>query len=137
MVVAMPAVAVNRVYHPWHTWECYKAGFFTPARSADQLRAWRVGYRELLTDIPRFHQAMERVLHEWPNSVAHNLTNEGMNRIAWLGQSSCCITFGAAAEQTRSAFNLLSTDEQDAANAAAALVLFEWLRLYRLFRSMS
>lgn len=127
------AVAVERIYYAWTSWECFKAGFFTPASSPETLARWRVQYKELLSDLPRFRAAMARVVAEWPHSCAHNLTNEGMNRIAWLGQASCCIEFGACAEQTRSAFNLLSQVDQDAANAAAAEVLAEWLRLLRLF----
>lgn len=126
-------MTVERMYYPWTKWECFQAGFFTPAQSADALRRWREQYRELLSDLKRFRAAMDRVVSEWPHSAAHNLTNEGMNRVAWLGQSSCCIEFGACAEQTRSAFNLLTQKEQDAANAEAGRALDEWLRLYALF----
>ena len=127
------AMAIERIWYPWTEWECYRAGFFTPTGSLDQLKEWRRQYVELLSDVKAFEKAMVRVVEEWPRSCAHNLTNEGMNRIAWLGQSSACITFGACAEQTRSAFNLLSQKKQDQANAAAAKHLDEWLRLLRLF----
>lgn len=126
-------MAIERMYYPWTKWECFKAGFFTPASSVETLKMWRSQYVELLGDLKRFNAAMDRVISEWPNSSTHNLTNESMNRIAWLGQASCCIEFGACAEQTRSAFNLLTPKKQDAANAAAAKKLDEWLRLYRLF----
>jgi hypothetical protein len=76
---------------------------------------------------------MRRVIVEWPHSSAHNLTNEGMNRVAWLGQSSCCIIFGVCAEQTRSAFNLLTPERQAAANAAAQEILDAWVGLFGLF----
>jgi len=94
---------------------------------------WRSQYVELLSDLKAFRAAMERVVVEWPESTRHNLTNESMNRVAWLGQASCCISFGACAEQTRSAFNLLSQKKQDAANACADKFLQEYLRLMRLF----
>lgn len=126
-------MAVERIWYPWTDWECYRAGFFTPTGSLETLKTWRGQYKELLSDLKVFRKAMERVIAEWPNSTMHNLTNEGMNRIAWLGQASCCITFGACAEQTRSAFNLLTPKRQAAANAEAAKMLAEWLRLLRLF----
>lgn len=124
---------VERIYHPWPEWECFRAGFFTPTGCRETLERWRSGCAELLGDLDRFRAAMARVLDEWPRSVEHNLTNESMNRIAWLGQASCCIELGACAEQTRSAFNLLPLKKQEAANRAAAEVLDEWLRLVRLF----
>jgi len=129
--------AIQRVWRPWQTWECYRSGFFSPTGDRGELERWRDGYRRLLTDIPAFHTAMDRVLTEWPNSAVHNLTNDSMNRIAWLGQSACCITYGACAEQTRSAFSTLPEDDQGEANAAAAYVLFEWLRLSKMFRSIA
>ncbi len=124
---------INRIYHPWPSWECYRSGFFTPTGDSDLLKTWRQQYAELLSDISKFNAAMQRVISEWPHSCAHNLTNESMNRIAWLGQASCAISFGSCADQTRSAFNLLSQKSQDKANAAASVVLDEWLRLLRLF----
>lgn len=129
--------SVQRIWHPWTSWECYRAGFFRPTSSREQLTQWRASYRELLSDLGAFRGAMERVLNEWPISAAHNLTNDGMNRVAWLGQSSCCITFGACAEQTRSAFNTLDQKAQDAANKAAADVLRDWLHLCRLWRAIA
>lgn len=126
-------MSIKRQYVPWTQWECYKSGFFTPAESSDTLMRWRSQYVELLSDLKAFRAAMERVVVEWPESTRHNLTNESMNRVAWLGQASCCITFGACAEQTRSAFNLLSQKKQDAANACADEFLQEYLRLLILF----
>lgn len=126
-------MSIERVYLPWTSWECYKAGFFTPADSGETLMRWRSQYIELLSDLKRFQRAMERVVTEWPNSTLHNLTNESMNRIAWLGQASCCIEFGACAEQTRSAFNLLPQKKQDAANNCAEVFLNDWIRLLKLF----
>lgn len=34
---------------------------------------------------------MKKVLVLWPNSCEHNLTNMSMNRVAWIGQSACCL----------------------------------------------
>lgn len=129
----MRPLAVDRVWYPYTEWECYRAGFFTPTGDTATLTRWRAQYAELLSDVGAFRRAMDRVVDEWRLSTIHNLTNEGMNRIAWLGQSSACITFGACAEQTRSAFNMLSQKQQDAANAAAATHLADWVRLLKLF----
>lgn len=116
-----------RIYHPFTRWECMKAGFFTPMKGKTQIDKAKENYVKLLTDVPFFERVMAKVIKEWPNSAEHNLTNEAMNRIAWLGQSSCAYEFGCCAEQTRSGFQLLTEQQQNAANAAADRVLQAWI----------
>lgn len=119
---------MKRVYHTWDRWECYPAGFYDnkhPTLDEDQCRDL---YASFLRDIPGFERAMGRVLIEWPNSSEHYLSNESMNRIAWLGQASMCIAHGVPS-QFRGGFNRLSTDEQQAANLAALKFLNIWLQL--------
>ena len=115
----------GRILHTWDQWECYRAGFYetTHALSKEQCEAT---YRDLLRDIPSFETALSRVISEWPNSCEHYLTNDRMNRIAWLGQASLCIAKGIPA-CFRNGFNLLTASEQTAANEAALKGLNRWL----------
>ena len=126
---------MKRIYHPWHKWECFKAGFYdtTCALSTDDAKR---AYAEFLADIPRFTAAMQRVVEEWPISCEHFLTNQDINRIAWLGQSSMCIETGIPA-RFRGGFKLLSSDQQREANAAAAIALESWLTRTKERGSMS
>ena len=117
---------ITRIYHPWWKWECYKAGFFKKESNKERQSAHQKAYVELLSDLDKFAYAMRCVINYWPYSCEHNLTNESMNRIAWLGQASACYTFGACAEQTRGAFHHLSQKQQDEANALADLYLKFW-----------
>jgi hypothetical protein len=85
-----------------------------------------VAYAEFLRDTEAFRAALARVLAEWPKSCEHYLSNENMNRIAWLGQASACIARALPA-QFRSGFNLLSEAEQHEANETALGALNLWL----------
>ena len=119
---------MNRIYHTWDKWECFPAGFYNNQApkglsSDDCLEA----YRAFLADIPRFQAAMRRVVNEWKNSCEHYLSNECMNRIAWLGQSAMCIETGIPA-QFRGGYNLLTEDEKKAADDAALEVLNLWMK---------
>lgn len=109
-------------------WECFKAGFFDTlppsGMSADQARE---AYKVFLADIPRFKAAMVRVTREWPNSSSHWLSNDGMNRIAWLGQSAMCIDTGVPAV-FRGGFKLLTERQQVEANCAAREHLEWWMK---------
>lgn len=118
---------MTRLYHPWAKWECYKAGFFDPPKGKGKKEADRKNYARLLTDMPYFETTLQKVLAEWPNSCEHNLTNDTLNRVAWLGQASATYEFGCCAETTRSIFVTLTVEEQKAANQMALKYLNKWL----------
>lgn len=118
---------MNRVYHTWDKWECYPAGFYEdhPPKGMTATEAEDT-YASLLRDIPAFEGALSRVLAEWPNSCEHYLSNENMNRIAWLGQASLCIA-RQVPSAFRGGFNKLTPEEQVLANEAALRALNQWL----------
>ena len=65
-------------------------------------------------------------LRDWPNSCEQWLSNERMNRIAWLGQAAMCYATGVPSTFC-GGFNQLSPEEQHAANLAALKYLNIWL----------
>lgn len=121
---------MKRIYHTWDEWECYPAGFYEnrPPRGMTPKDATHA-YTEFLRDLPRFERALKRVITEWKNSCEHYLSNESMNRIAWLGQAAMCIDTGIPAT-FRSGFSRLSSTEQQLANEMALKYLNEWMRQY-------
>lgn len=122
---------MKRIYHTWDEWECYPAGFYEN-RPADKTLTdddCREIYRALLADIPRFREALARVITEWKNSCEHYLTNERMNRIAWLGQASLCIAEGIPSRY-RGGYMLLTDEQKLAADLAALDALNTWLEAH-------
>lgn len=120
---------MKRMYHTWDEWECYPAGFYDDKPRGRQLTddEARAIYADFLRDIPSFRVALERVIAEWPNSCEHYLSNERMNRLAWLGQASLCIAEGIPS-RFRGGYNQLTDDEKRAADLAALDALNEWLK---------
>lgn len=120
---------MERIYHTWDEWECYPAGFYEnkPANRDLSDDDCKEIYRDLLTDIPRFMKALDRVLAEWPNSCEHYLSNERMNRIAWLGQASLCIEEGIPSRY-RGGYMLLDDEEKAHADLTALSALNKWLK---------
>lgn len=117
----------NRIFHTFDKWECNKAGFYESkppvGMTADQCKEV---YRDLLSDIPAFEAALQKVITEWKHSCEHYLTNSAMNRIAWLGQASLCISKGIPAEY-RGGYSLLTEEQQLAADQAALRALNQWM----------
>ena len=118
---------VERIYHTWDKWECYPAGFFEVKAPKELTDDECIDlYCELLKDIPEFKRIMLLIIDEWPNSCEHNLTNERMNRIAWMGQSSLCYKHKIPA-RFRGGYHLLTKDQQQAADEAALEVINIWM----------
>lgn len=119
---------MERIYHTWDKWECFRAGFFNnqPPKGLTDSQCEKL-YCELLSDINEFKRIMLRVLFEWPNSTEHNLTNERMNRIAWMGQSALCYKYSIPA-MYRGGYNLLTEDQKQAADTAALECINDWMK---------
>lgn len=117
----------ERILHTWDKWECFPAGFYEtkpPAGIGTAVEA-EIAYRDFLADDSGFRAALDRVLTEWPNSCEHYLTNDRMNRIAWLGQAGACIARKLPA-RFRGGFFLLSNEQQAIADATALEYLNRW-----------
>lgn len=117
---------IKRVYHTWEKWECYPAGFYELKHPTKNDEDCREEYADFLRDLPAFEEALAAIVTEWKFSCEHYLSNENMNRIAWLGQASMCYARGVPAVY-RGGFNRLSDDEQSAANEMALKYLNVWL----------
>lgn len=119
---------MKRIYHHYERWECVKAGFYetAPPFGIHKTLAKEM-YAEFLGNIPRFEAAINRVFKEWPHSCDQFLTNENINRIAWIGQAAMCIETGVPSE-FKGGFRLLSLEQQARANRAAEAKLNEWLK---------
>lgn len=116
----------SRVFHTYDKWECHKAGFYKPSVEGMTAEQCQIAYRDFLADLPRFRAAANGVIAEWVHSCEHYLTNFAMNRIAWIGQAAMCYATGIPSKYC-SGFNLLSEEQQNAANEVALEVLNEWL----------
>lgn len=116
----------DRRFHTYDKWECYKAGFYATTVEGRTKADCEEAYRGFLSDKDRFSAALEGVITEWVHSCEHYLTNKAMNRIAWLGQAAACYAMNIPST-FRGGFNLLTEQEQEAANGVALEYLNKWL----------
>lgn len=125
--MAAKKIQIERIYHRWENWECYKAGFFdeNPPKGMTHDDCQKM-YAEFLGDLNRFRKAAYKVIDSWKNSCEHNLTNQNMNRIAWIGQAAMCIETGIPAKY-RGGYNLLTEQQQKDADLVALEVINYWM----------
>ncbi len=117
---------MNRIYHPYWYWEDYKAGFYENCsgeiKSQHITKVLEMFNSEKLTE-----ENMNRVTAEWKYSCEHNLTNDSLNKIAYIGQAACCIYAKIPSTITMEAWSLLKPEIQDRANKQAEKVLNIWI----------
>lgn len=117
----------GRVLHTWDKWECYKAGFYaerTPTGMSQE--QGEQAYKDFLSNMDAFEAALKVVTLEWKYSTEHYLSNERMNRIAWLGQASVAQALGIPSG-CRAGYQLLTDDQKYAADMMALKYLNRWL----------
>lgn len=119
---------MDRIYHTWEKWECYPAGFYeTKPPSKDMtIEQCRQAYADFLRDRALFASNAQRVIAEWKFSCEHYLTNERMNRIAWMGQSAMCIKTRVSKFFCGGYF-LLTKQEQKDADDVALVAINDWM----------
>lgn len=118
---------IERVFHTWDQWECYPAGFYDerPPKGMTTEEC-ELAYKDFLSDLPKFASGLEGVVADWVKSCEHYLTNENMNRIAWLGQASMCYVNNIPARY-RGGYNLLTDEQKSQADNLALEYLNLWL----------
>lgn len=121
----------TRIFHTYDKWECYEYGFYATTKEGMTEAQCLEEYRLLLSNENEFRKALEAVTTEWKHSCEHYLTNKAMNRIAWLGQAALCYAKRIPSVY-RGGFNLLTEDQQKAANGIALEYLNKWLVSYNI-----
>lgn len=117
----------GRTLHTWEKWECYRAGFYAE-RCPDGMsqEEGEEAYRDFLSDLSRFRTSLEVVVSEWKHSCEHFLTNDRMNRIAWLGQASVAQALHIPSI-CRGGYHRLSDEAKQSADMLALEYLNKWL----------
>lgn len=115
---------INQIYHPYTLWEDYHAGFYGyDFNDFDYKFNMSI---QLLSDSDMFYKVAKHMVSEWIYSCEQNLTDSSMNKIAYIGQASCCFNHGAPAELTRQAWWHIPKEKRDMADETAQRVINEW-----------
>jgi 16S rRNA A1518/A1519 N6-dimethyltransferase RsmA/KsgA/DIM1 with predicted DNA glycosylase/AP lyase activity len=118
---------MERIYHRYEFWECYKNGFFRNV-SGDEKKKLANKVIELFTDSKLTEKYMNKVIDEWKYSCEHNLTNISLNRIAWLGQSACCLYANIPYSITMENWRFVEEEKRNIACEIAEKIIAEYER---------
>lgn len=122
---------MNRIYHTWEKWECYKADFYeTKPPKNMTIQEAENKYKMFLIDTNLFSKTLSKVITKWKYSCEHYLTNERMNRIAWLGQASVAYKYNIPARFC-GGYNLLTEKQKEKADLTALKYLNIWMKKHK------
>jgi hypothetical protein len=76
----------------------------------------------------RFYEGMILVTDLWDNSCLNSLTDQNINKVAWLGQASMALICGCPQHITRKLWSYLSPLERKKANAHAKRAISAWYK---------
>lgn len=116
---------MKRIYHPYWLWEDYKAGFYDNV-SGDQKQKLLLKVVQMFNSKTLTKENMLKVINLWVYSCEHNLTNESLNKIAYIGQGACCLYAGVPSTITMEAWSLLTDDVKERSNKIALEVINQW-----------
>ena len=114
----------NQLFYSYTQWEDYKYGMYEEDSKDRKNRVQRAVL--MLSDEYMCTLFMKKVREEWIIACKQNFTNAQMNKIAWLGQASCCLYAGIHEDETREAWSLLTQEQRDKANEIASNCIKEW-----------
>lgn len=118
---------MTRIFHSWDKWEDYKHNFYGGVTEEYQKDDTLELYASLLRDTKAFEEALKIIIVDWKHSCEHNLSNQALNRIAYLGQAACALVYKVPHNKSMGGYNLLTDLEKAAADAMALKYLEIWL----------
>ena len=77
---------------------------------------------------------MNRVVQEWPKSCLNALTDQSLNRRAWIGHAACALALRCPEDVTRQAWGLLTHEQRVLANRQADRAIQSWEMRYQQSR---
>ncbi len=120
---------LTRVFLPYWTWEEYHAGMWRETYGAERDALLEEAIK-FTGDAKLYGLYMSKVVDAWPYSCAYNLSNQAINRQAWVGHAATCLAINCPEDITRLAWHTLTQTQQDDANVQADNAIAKWESKY-------
>lgn len=116
---------IKQVYIPYYEWEDFINGMWG---KGDESRLQET--IEFTGDHAKYGEAMKEVIIAWPRTMLNSLTNNGINKRAFLGHCAVCFKLGVQESITRMAWKQLTDEQRYEADKVAQETIDEWIRKY-------
>ena len=116
---------MNRFFEKYTEWEDYINGMYDLYDKDNEVLIRKSVL--LLKDTSLFLETCNEVINNWNVTTKVHLTNNTINKKAWLGQACCSYKFKVPELLTRVAWGKLNTQQQIDANNVAEKVINSYL----------
>lgn len=118
---------IKQVYIPYWEWEDWKNGMWSKSDNESELLKLAI---EFTGDYLKYGQAMKEVIIAWPKTMLNSLTNNSINKRAFLGH--CAVSFKLSIPEyiTRMAWKELSDKQRHNADKIAQETINNWIKDY-------
>jgi hypothetical protein len=108
---------MKQIYKPFWRWEDFLNGMYETVCN-DEIDQQGEAIK-LLSNCELFYTVGLEMISKWIIASQVNLTNNRINRKAWIGQAACNYKFGVIEIQTKIAWGLLTENQRIEANKVA------------------
>lgn len=115
---------IDQIFHHYLKWEDFKHGLYDS--QCDRFEEKKELSKELLSNQELFYEVAIDMFKSWKFSSEQNLTDNNINKNAWIGQGSCCFNHSAPSYVTIEAWWELDEDTRKEANRTAQRALKKW-----------
>jgi hypothetical protein len=120
-------VGIQKIWHPFERWE--DLGMWRDITKAES-QLYLEKSIEFTGDAILYGAWMLKVLSQFPISCEHHITDQSINRRAWIGHAACYLAIGCPEYITRKAWAFLTEQQQIDANKQADIAIETWERAY-------
>lgn len=126
-------VRLRRVYHDCREWEEMKFNMWGEVDNQKEALQKAI---EFTSNHKQYGQYMMRVVNEWPISCENALTDENLNKRAWVGHSAVALALQIPEDITRKAWGYLTDEQRFLANKEATRAIQYWTISYTESRGL-
>ena len=116
---------MKRIYHHYNIWECFKNKMYLTKDLNESENIKKV--IDFFTDENLFLDVGNELIEIWKFTLQHHLTDESINKIAYIGQIACNYKYNIPEITTKKAWYLLDEKIQLKSNNNAKLILKKYL----------
>ena len=126
-------MTLKRVWHPCDQWEEIQHNMWGEVDDRQASLSMAVSFTG---NHYLYGHFMMRVIKEWPVSCENALTDNSLNKRAWIGHAACALAFGCPEDIVRQAWSVLSDEQRALANKQADRAIGSWEENYRKSQSL-
>lgn len=116
---------LNQVFVSYWKWECYKSGMWSKGGSPPDHEKI-MNAVNFMKNSKDYGHSMREVSKRWKNSMLNFLTNNSINKNAYIGHCAVFYKLGITENVTRLAWKKLTEKEMYLANQEAEKTIKEW-----------